>query len=70
MVEKKTGKEYAVKIIDISGEKGEEEQVEQTKQDTIREIRILRMCAGHPNISKCCTCFDSSVNFCDVVKNK
>lgn len=40
-----------MKIIDISGEKGETAQVEQTKKDTYREIRILRMCAGHPNIS-------------------
>ncbi|XP_059162347.1 phosphorylase b kinase gamma catalytic chain, skeletal muscle/heart isoform-like isoform X2 [Physella acuta] len=50
VVEKTTGQEFAVKIIDISGEKGETAQVEQTKKDTYREIRILRMCAGHPNI--------------------
>nr|KAG5687057.1 hypothetical protein BaRGS_002430 [Batillaria attramentaria] len=50
VVEKKTGKEYAVKIIDISGEKGESDQVEQTKRETMREVSILRMCAGHPNI--------------------
>ncbi|KAK6192048.1 hypothetical protein SNE40_003595 [Patella caerulea] len=48
--EKKSGKEYAVKIIDISGEKGETYQVEQTKKDTYREINILRMCAGHDHI--------------------
>lgn len=50
VVEKKTGKEFAVKIIDISGEKGEAEQVEQTKRETLREVSILRTCAGHPNI--------------------
>ncbi|XP_055863218.1 phosphorylase b kinase gamma catalytic chain, skeletal muscle/heart isoform-like isoform X1 [Biomphalaria glabrata] len=50
VVEKTTGQEFAVKIIDISGEKGESSQVEQTKKDTYREIRILRMCGGHPNI--------------------
>ena len=53
MTEKSTGEEYAVKIIDISGEKGEgDTQVEQTKRDTYREIRVLRMCGGHPNISQ------------------
>ncbi|GFN99441.1 phosphorylase b kinase gamma catalytic chain, skeletal muscle isoform [Plakobranchus ocellatus] len=50
VTEKTTGVEYAVKIIDISGEKGEHDQVEQIKRDTFREIRILRMCGGHPNI--------------------
>ncbi|XP_060077852.1 phosphorylase b kinase gamma catalytic chain, skeletal muscle/heart isoform-like isoform X2 [Ylistrum balloti] len=49
-VEKETGKEYAVKIIDISTEKQEEYQAEQTKQDTIREINILKMCSGHKHI--------------------
>ncbi|XP_067681282.1 phosphorylase b kinase gamma catalytic chain, skeletal muscle/heart isoform-like [Haliotis asinina] len=49
-VEKTSGTEYAVKIIDISGEKGEEHQVEQLRRDTSREINILRMCAGHPHI--------------------
>ncbi|XP_035829689.1 serine/arginine repetitive matrix protein 2 [Aplysia californica] len=50
VTEKTTSIEYAVKIIDISGEKGEGLQVEQTKKDTYREIRILRMCGEHPNI--------------------
>ncbi|XP_052222433.1 phosphorylase b kinase gamma catalytic chain, skeletal muscle/heart isoform-like isoform X2 [Dreissena polymorpha] len=48
--EKNTGKEYAVKIIDISGEKTDNYQAEQTKRDTIREINILRMCISHPQI--------------------
>ena len=52
VTEKTTGVEYAVKIIDISGERGESDQVDQIKRDTFREIRILRMCNGHPNISK------------------
>ena len=50
--EKSTGKEYAVKIIDISGEKVEDYVAELTRRDTIREINILRLCTGHPNISK------------------
>ena len=53
MVEKATHKEYAVKIIDISGEKtADNATIEQTKSDTIREVNVLRMCAGHPNISE------------------
>ncbi|XP_060568678.1 phosphorylase b kinase gamma catalytic chain, skeletal muscle/heart isoform-like isoform X1 [Ruditapes philippinarum] len=48
--EKNTGKEYAVKIIDISGERSDSYQAEQTKEDTIREINILRMCTGHEQI--------------------
>lgn len=48
--EKNTGNEYAVKIIDISGEKEDNYEAEQTKRDTIREINILRMCTGHQHI--------------------
>ena len=51
-VEKETAKEYAVKIIDISGEKQESYQAEQIEQDTLREINILKMCDGHKHISK------------------
>ncbi|CAG5124048.1 unnamed protein product [Candidula unifasciata] len=50
VTEKSTGVEYAVKIIDISGEKGEITQLDQVKKDTYREISILRMCAGHSHI--------------------
>ncbi|CAG2188967.1 PHKG [Mytilus edulis] len=49
-VSKDTGQEYAVKIIDISGEKAEDFHADQTKLETIREINILKMCDGHPNI--------------------
>lgn len=51
-IEKETGKEFAVKIIDISGEKSDIYEADLTKKDTIREINILRMCKGHDNISK------------------
>lgn len=51
-VEKVSGKDFAVKIIDISGEKGEADLVEQTKKETTMEINILLMCKDHPNISK------------------
>lgn len=56
-IEKETGEEFAVKIIDISGEKSDIYEADLTKKDTIREINILRMCKGHDNISK------TSVNF-------
>ncbi|XP_064612720.1 phosphorylase b kinase gamma catalytic chain, skeletal muscle/heart isoform-like isoform X2 [Liolophura sinensis] len=49
-VEKVSGKDFAVKIIDISGEKGEADLVEQTKKETTMEINILLMCKDHPNI--------------------
>ncbi|KAJ8312282.1 hypothetical protein KUTeg_009655 [Tegillarca granosa] len=49
-IEKETGQEYAVKIIDISGEKVESYQADLIKRDTIREINILRMCSGHEHI--------------------
>ncbi|XP_070205837.1 phosphorylase b kinase gamma catalytic chain, skeletal muscle/heart isoform-like isoform X2 [Littorina saxatilis] len=51
VVEKANGKEYAVKIIDISGERDTcKANIETLKSDTIREVSLLRMCAGHPNI--------------------
>lgn len=51
-IEKASGKEYAVKILDISTEKATEEQARELKESSLREIRILRMLAGHKNISK------------------
>lgn len=43
-VEKSTGKEYAVKIVEYSGD--------ELKESTLREIEIMRLIGGHPNISK------------------
>lgn len=43
-VEKSTGKEYAVKIVEYSGP--------DLKESTVREIEIMRLIGGHPNISK------------------
>ncbi|XP_076472940.1 phosphorylase b kinase gamma catalytic chain, skeletal muscle/heart isoform-like isoform X2 [Babylonia areolata] len=51
VIEKGTGREYAVKIVDISGERVDDAvAVHQTKVETRREVNILHMCAGHPNI--------------------
>lgn len=49
-IEKETGQEFAVKIIDISGEKSDIYEADLTKRDTVREINILKMCNGHDNI--------------------
>jgi phosphorylase kinase gamma subunit len=43
VVEKSTGKEYAVKIVEYSGD--------ELKESTLREIEIMRLIGGHPNIS-------------------
>ncbi|XP_003375887.1 phosphorylase B kinase gamma catalytic chain, skeletal muscle isoform [Trichinella spiralis] len=51
-IRKSTGKEYAVKIIDVSSEKATEEQARELRETTLREIRILKMMAGHQNITK------------------
>lgn len=53
VTEKNTGVEFAVKIIDISGSDHDDSRgcsMDQLKRDTFREIRLLRLCAGHPNI--------------------
>ena len=43
-IEKSTGKEYAVKIVEYSGP--------DLKESTVREIEVMRIIGGHPNISK------------------
>lgn len=50
-VEKSTGKEFAVKILDVSTEKATEEQANELRASTLTEIAILRSVAGHQNIS-------------------
>ena len=50
-VEKVSGTQYAVKIIDLTGEKDNEWQMNEIRDQTRKEITILRMCAQHPHIS-------------------
>ena len=50
-IEKETGKEFAAKIIDISGDL-EDSQGLTIRQATSRKISILKIVAGHPYISK------------------
>ena len=52
---KDTQVEYAVKIIDLTGEKdggGEEGNMDEIRSATKREINILKMVQGHQRISK------------------
>ena len=51
-LDKHTQQEYAVKIIDLTLEKGHEYQTEEVMRATRKEIDILKMCAHHPYISK------------------
>ena len=50
-VHKETGRHFAAKIIDISGD-GEDSQGLTLRQATLREISTLRLVAGHPFISE------------------
>jgi len=59
-VEKATGKDFAVKIIDLTGEKDNEYQMDEIRQQTRKEMNILRMCAEHPHIIELHDTFESS----------
>ena len=51
-VEKDTGDDFAVKIIDLTGDKDNEAQMEEIRMATHKEMNILRMCKGHQHVSK------------------
>lgn len=59
-VEKETGHEYAVKIIDLELEDGDKETIEMIRQETMKEMFILRMCSKHPHIIELHDTFVSS----------
>lgn len=60
-VEKETQKEYAVKIIDVSGENcSDNYPVEQAKEDTMREIKVLKLCSNHKYIINLHDVFETS----------
>lgn len=42
--------QYAAKIIDLTSYQGDE-MVENIRKDTLKEVEILQMCVGQPNIS-------------------
>ncbi|XP_076364735.1 phosphorylase b kinase gamma catalytic chain, skeletal muscle/heart isoform-like [Tachypleus tridentatus] len=58
-VEKESGKEYAAKIIDISGD-AEDFQGLSVRDSTLREIEILKLVAGHPYIIELHDVFESA----------
>ncbi|XP_062859825.1 phosphorylase b kinase gamma catalytic chain, liver/testis isoform [Trichomycterus rosablanca] len=49
-VNKHTGQELAVKIIEITAEKMTPQQLEEVKSSTIKEIHVLSVVKGHPSI--------------------
>ncbi len=51
-VHKHTGQEFAVKIIEITAEKMTEQQLEEVKSSTLKEIHVLNVVKGHPSISE------------------
>ena len=59
MVEKRTGREYAAKIIDLSTENTSDAQAADLRTAARREIALLLKLQGHPNIS---TVFSLSIS--------
>lgn len=49
-IEKSTGQEFAVKIMELSQDKDSDDSAEELRNETKKEIKILRMCAEHENI--------------------
>ncbi|XP_078064553.1 phosphorylase b kinase gamma catalytic chain, liver/testis isoform-like [Mustelus asterias] len=49
-VHKLTGQEYAVKIIEVTAEGMSQEQLDEVRRSTEKEIEILQVVSGHPSI--------------------
>ncbi|KAI4871576.1 hypothetical protein NFI96_010116 [Prochilodus magdalenae] len=49
-VNKHTGQELAVKVIEITAEKMTVQQLEEVKSSTLKEIHVLNVVKGHPSI--------------------
>lgn len=59
-MEKETGNCYAVKIIDLTGDKdSDRDHREELRIATKKEINVLRMCAQHLNIIELHNTFES-----------
>jgi len=60
-IEKSTGRQYAVKIFEMTDNDRPdddpasmmvEEELEELRKSTMKEVDILKVCAGQPHISK------------------
>jgi len=51
-LEKQTQTEYAVKMIDLTQEKDNEDLTAELRESTKKEMDVLRIGSEHPNISK------------------
>lgn len=51
VVEKRTGREFAAKIIDLSTENNSDAQAADLRTAAKREVALLLKLQGHPNIS-------------------
>lgn len=49
-IEKSTGQVFAVKIVDVSTERQSESDAARLKEETLSEVRLLRLLSGHPSI--------------------
>uniref|UniRef100_UPI00358E63CC phosphorylase b kinase gamma catalytic chain, liver/testis isoform-like isoform X1 n=1 Tax=Myxine glutinosa TaxID=7769 RepID=UPI00358E63CC len=57
---KHTGVAYAVKIIDITPERLNTQQLEEIQTSTVKEIDILKKVSGHPNVIALIDCYQSN----------
>jgi phosphorylase kinase gamma subunit len=49
-IEKSTNQVFAVKIVDVSTERQSIQDAERLKEETLSEVRLLRLLSGHPSI--------------------
>lgn len=66
-VHKRTGQEFAMKIVDVSGEHGED-LAQQMREETMREIEILKRCHGNENIIQLYEYFKTNSNIIMVIE--
>lgn len=62
-VEKQTQIEYAVKMIDLTQEKDNDDLTEQLRESTKKEMNVLRIGSEHPNIIELHDAFESEAYF-------